>query len=178
MLGFVSFEERGAGDVVLASVAEILQGRGLNLAGAVQVNSEREGAHRCDMDLHVLSGRDVIRISQRLGAFARGCRLDPAGLEQAVGLVTAALENGPDLLVANKFGKQEIDGRGFRPVIAEALGRDIPVLIAVKTGNVAAFLEFAGEFAEELSPERDAILSWVMAQLPEDHPRAVQSTYQ
>ncbi|HCK08169.1 MAG TPA: 3-dehydroquinate dehydratase, partial [Rhodobacter sp.] len=40
-------------------------------------------------------------------------------LEQAVGLVMISLaQQKSDMLIINKFGKQEVDGRGFRPAIA------------------------------------------------------------
>ncbi|MEX5726690.1 hypothetical protein Ga0609869_000043 [Rhodovulum iodosum] len=52
------------------------------------------------------------------------CRLDPAALETAVGLVAAGLSSGADLLIVNKFGKHEAAGRGFRYVVAEAVAMD------------------------------------------------------
>jgi len=160
MLGFVSPEGRGAADRLLAEIAEQLRGEGARLAGAVQVNVERAPQHRCDMELHVLSGQGVIRISQYLGRDARGCRLDPGGLERAAGLVEAALAQPTDLLIVNKFGKQEAEGRGFRPLIGQALAVGTPVLTAVNPANKAAFLQFSGGIAEEIPAERDAILTW------------------
>ncbi|WP_022703177.1 DUF2478 domain-containing protein [Pseudorhodobacter ferrugineus] len=143
MLGFVTGGTRGQADVVLAEVAAQLRGDGVALAGVVQVNEDFDPARPCHMDLHILTGVQVVRISQNLGALSKGCRLDPAGLEQAVGLVERALDLSPDLLIVNKFGKQEADGRGFRPLIGQALAAGIPVLTAVNTGNRAAFDAFA-----------------------------------
>lgn len=160
MLGYVVAEGRGAGDLLIAQTAEALRARGVPLAGAVQVNAERDPEYKCDMDLHILSGANVVRISQDLGKLSRGCRLDPAGLESAVGLVAAALEDGPALLIVNKYGKQEIDGRGFRPLIGEALARDIPVITAVNAGNLDAFLSFAEDLAERLPEDVEGILDW------------------
>lgn len=160
MLGYVVSEGRGEGDRLIHAVAMQLRAAGLPLAGAVQTNVERDPAHKCDMDLHILSGHDVVRISQDLGRLSRGCRLDPAGLERAVGLVGAALADRPALLIVNKYGKQEIDGRGFRPLIGEALAEGIPVLTAVNRGNVDAFLAFAADRAAPLPADADAILAW------------------
>ena len=165
MLGYVVAEGRGAGDLLIAEAVARLRAEGLHLAGAVQVNAERDPAYKCDMDLHILSGSGAIRISQDLGKLSRGCRLDPEGLERAVGLVAAALEAGPDLLVVNKYGKQEIDGRGFRPLIGEALSRGIPVLTAVNAGNVDAFRGFAEDLAEPVPAEVEAIAAWCRAQV-------------
>jgi hypothetical protein len=117
MLGYITTQQRGLTDQLLAEVATVLRVEEHRLAGVVQVNQEFDPARPCHMDLHVLNGGEVIRIGQNLGALSKGCRLDPAGLEQAVGLVAHALEAGPRLLIINKFGKQEADGRGFRPLI-------------------------------------------------------------
>lgn len=165
MLGYISAEGRGTGDRLLAEVAQHLRAQNLPLAGAIQINRETDPARKCDMDLHILSGQDVIRISQNLGVLSRGCRLDPAGLEQAVGLVAKALDHAPALLIANKYGKQEIDGRGFRPVIAEALSRGIPVILSVNPNNVAAFVQFAGELAEPVGDTLDGALDWIARQI-------------
>lgn len=112
------------------------------------------------MDLHVLAADRIVRISQNLGSLAKGCRLDPSGLEQAVGMVEAALDAEPRLLIVNKFGKQEIDGRGFRPVIGRALAAGVPVLTAVNSANLPGFRTFADEMAEPLALDFDAILGW------------------
>lgn len=169
MLGYVTAEGRGAGDRLLFALAERLHGAGFSLAGAVQENRDRADAMPCDMDLHILTGGEVVRISQHLGRGARGCRLDPAGLEQAVGMVLAALDAPVDAVIVNKFGKQESEvGRGFRPVFAEALMRELPVVTAVTPGQREAFLEFAGEMAIELPAEIDALFDWVCAQTGRD----------
>lgn len=160
MLGYVTGGERGAADVLLAEVAADLRVAGVPLAGVVQMNEVFDPARPCHMDLHILDGSDVIRISQNLGALSKGCRLDPAGLEQAVGLVARALEAGPALMIVNKFGKQEADGRGFRPLIGQALAAGVPVLTAVNAGNLAAFDAFAEGLGVPLACERDAVMGF------------------
>jgi nucleoside-triphosphatase THEP1 len=112
------------------------------------------------MNLHVLAGAEVIRISQNLGPAASGCRLDADGLERTVALAEAALAAHPDLLILNKFGKQEAEGRGFRPLIGEALAKGVPVLTAVRDTNRAAFDAFAEGIAEEIPAEAEAVLAW------------------
>lgn len=160
MLGYIALEGRGNADQVIRDAAHILQADGLRIAGAVQVNVDHDPRLKCHMDLHILSGDGIIRISQDLGALSKGCRLDPDGLERAVGLVAAALDAGADLLIVNKFGKQELDGRGFRPLIGEALLRGIKVLTSVNPGNLPGFLEFAGDLAHPLPEDKDDIIRW------------------
>ncbi|MEO1107547.1 MAG: DUF2478 domain-containing protein [Pseudomonadota bacterium] len=159
-LAYVTTTDRGATDRLLSAVAEHLLASGAKLAGVVQTNTECTDSSRCDMDVRVLPAGDTIRISQSLGTQSRGCRLDPAALEQAVGYVTASLADAPQLLIINKFGKHEADGRGFRPVIAEALAQDIPVLVGVNGLNREKFLEFTGGEAKQLAPDLTAISAW------------------
>jgi hypothetical protein len=163
MLAYFTAEGRGAADRLLADLARDLQAHGLNLAGVVQINREKSADRHCDMDLVVLGHDHQVRISQDLGPLARGCRLDPQGLETAVGLVMSDLGRKPDLLLVNKFGKSESDGRGFRPCIAEALVNDIPVLTAVTQGNRAAFVEFAGDMAQVLPANLQDLRDWVLS---------------
>lgn len=155
---------RGDTDQLLFTLAQDLAAEGYRTCGTVQINTDR-GGHPCDMDVQVLPDGPVLRISQNLGAEAKGCRLDPAVLETAVGLVEMQLKTAPELLIVNKLGKHEADGRGFRTVIAEAISRDIPVLVGVNSLNLGAFQEFVGLEATALAPSRKVLVSWLQAAL-------------
>ncbi|SOE18222.1 uncharacterized protein DUF2478 [Hoeflea halophila] len=159
-LAFVKTTERGLTDRALSEFANRLQADGFRLASVVQTNSDRPGSHHCDMDVRVLPDGPVIRISQTLGEASRGCRLDPAALERSVALVEAGLETVPDLLILNKFGKHEAGGKGFRPLIAAALARDIPVLLGVNGLNQDAFNEFNCGYGKEITTDADRLSAW------------------
>lgn len=161
-LAYVMTEERGATDRLLSELAERLQAKGLRLAGIVQTNVGCYDKELCDMDVRVLPAGETIRISQSLGAGARGCRLNPEALEQAVGQVSASLQSGeaPQLMIVNKFGKHEADGRGMRPIIGEALALGIPVISGVNKMNVEPFQAFADGMAVEAGPDLDALVEW------------------
>ncbi|WP_323716560.1 DUF2478 domain-containing protein [Paracoccus aminovorans] len=159
MLGYVTLEESaGAADRLLAAAAATLQAEGLRLAGAVQHNLERGAGRECDMLLRILGTDSVIGITQDLGSCAQGCRLDTGALAQAVALAEGVLAQGADLVIVNKFGKQECFGNGFRAFIAEALARDIPVLLSVAEEQLAGFRAFAGDLAQPVAAE--AALDW------------------
>lgn len=160
-IAYTCMAERGDMDLLLFALAEQLIAKGFRAAGAVQVNSETCGHGKCDMDIKVLPDGPVIRISQSLGMGSRGCRLDVSGLETSVGHVAAQLETDPDFLIINKFGKQEASGRGFRPVISDALMRGIPVLVGLNALNREAFLHYTDGCAEEVAPTQDALLDWI-----------------
>ncbi|MFN3545852.1 MAG: DUF2478 domain-containing protein [Mesorhizobium sp.] len=161
-LAYTMAPGRGDVDLVLSRLADDLAARGFRCCGTVQINTERADAGPCDMDVKVLPDGPNLRISQDLGRSARGCRLDPAALETAVGLATANLARGADVLIVNKFGKHEAEGRGFRSLIAEAISMGIPVLVGINALNLPRFDEFAGGFATRLPPEREALAKWIV----------------
>jgi hypothetical protein len=161
-IAFSMAQGRGDTDLLLFRFAADLARLGHRTSGTVQINSDRD-AGPCDMDVKVLPAGPVVRISQGLGSGSRGCRLDPAALEDAVGLVEASLAAGPDILIVNKFGKHEAEGRGFRSLIAEALSRDIPVLVGLNGLNAAAFHAFTEGVAVDLPPDLSALTAWFAA---------------
>ena len=161
-LAYTMAPGRGDTDLILFKLATVLAARGLRCCGTVQINSERGDTGPCDMDVRVLPDGPILRISQDLGRASHGCRLDPAALEPAVGLVSASMGQGSDLLIVNKFGKHEAQGRGFRTVIAEALSKGIPVLVGINALNLSAFEEFAEGLATRLPPEPTALESWIV----------------
>jgi len=117
------------------------------------------------MDIQVLPSGPVIRISQNTGNGASGCRLDAGALEAAVAAVETALAGPVDLLMINKFGRHEAEGRGFRALIGEALAQGIPVLTAVKHQNRRAFDDFSADLAMPLNTSVDEILDWCRTEL-------------
>lgn len=155
-LATITLPGRGETDRLLAEVAARLQRQGVPLAGAVQFNVEC--GDECEMEVQVLPDGPVIGISQKLGPGSEGCRLDAGALETAVAEV-AARKAGARLLIVNKFGKHEAEGRGFRGLIAEALAEGVPVLLGVNAMNMQAFQAFAGEVAEPL--EKEAVEGWL-----------------
>ena len=162
-LAFTMAPADGEIDLTLQRLADTLIAGGYRVAGTVQINTGRTDGGPCDMDVRVLPRGPVLRISQSLGRGSRGCRLDPAALERAVGLVEAGLAQGADCLLVNKFGKHEAEGRGFRPLIATALQMDLPVLVGLNSLNRAAFLDFADNTATELTPDVASLEHWIAA---------------
>lgn len=160
MLGYVMADRRGEVDALLLQLGQELLAAGWAVSGVVQVNHEVRAGRACDMDLRVLGHDHVVRISQDLGPHARGCRLDTAALEQAVGFVDAALDCAPVLLIVNKFGKSEAEGRGFRNIIGRALSAGVPVLTGVAAAQLDAFRAFSAGMAESVTPDPAALHSW------------------
>lgn len=159
-LGVLIYDDGLEADILLGKCAEILTGMGYRLGGVIQTNPTRPERRRCDMDLADLLSGEQIRISYDRGNEARGCRLDPAAFAQADVWVKNALRVGVDLLIINKFGKQEAQGRGLRSAIADALLSNIPVLIGVSRQNLDACAEFAGGAFAHLDPDLETVVEW------------------
>lgn len=162
---YVISNEKGAVNHGLSQLATRLIDAGKNVVGTTQVDTPRSNTHKCDMDVHVLPDGEIIRISQDLGPNSRGCHLDADALEFAVAATQNLLPQA-DILIVNKFGKHEAEGRGFRDVIADALMRDIPVIVGTNAHNLNAFLEFCDGQAEAVDADLSALLAWEAALNP------------
>ncbi len=144
------YADSALADQALRRIVRRSETAGRRLAGVVQRDTPRAGRTGCDMTLEELSTGTAIGISQDRGPHARGCRLDLGEMARAIQLASAALQAAPDLLVLNKFGKTEVEGGGFRALIAEAVEHGVPVLIAVPYRNIDAWRAFTGELAREI----------------------------
>lgn len=165
LAGVTGGKGRGLTDRLLAAVAARLASDGVRLVGALRPVSPDGGPDSrsgpCDSDLWLLPDGPVIRVTQDLGPGSGACRMDAGAFEGAVGLAMARLQAGDaDLVVINKFGLSEAEGRGFRALIAAALGQGVPVLSGVSETHRAAFEAFADGMATCLPPEEDAVLNW------------------
>lgn len=154
---------RGALDRTMEDFANALARQGIRVCGIVQTNTNCAEGERCDMDVRVLPDGPVLRISQNLGKGSRGCRLDPEALETAVASVARSMQDGCDIFLLNKFGKQEADGRGFRDLIAEALSRDATVVTGVNGANTVALDAFTDGGATYVRPDVDHLLTWYLS---------------
>jgi hypothetical protein len=151
----------GATERLLASVVARLKVDGVRVVGALRAASVATGTSHCDSDLWLLPDGPVVRITQNLGPGSSACRMDAGALEDAVGLVTTQLAaEAADLFILNKFGLSEAEGRGFRALIAEALGRGLPVLIGVSETHRAAFERFSEGMATHLVTDEDVVFEW------------------
>ncbi len=157
----LSYEDGPAFDALLWSLTKDLKTRGLRLAGVAQLNEARADRRRCDMLLEVLSTGRAVLISEDRGSLARGCRLDLDVLAGVVREVESAIVDGADLLIINKFGREEAEGRGLRNAIASAAEHRIPVIVGVPLRNRTAWIEFCGDIALEKPATRIAVEDWL-----------------
>jgi nucleoside-triphosphatase THEP1 len=158
---------RGEGeavDTVLSDVARALQSDGFRLAGAVQWNVERVSHARCDMLLEDLATGKRIDASD-INRAKNACRLDPYALEDAAGLVAASVTPDVDLVILNRFGKQEASGQGFRAVIEAAIASELPIVLGLNEAYRVAFDAFSGGVAATLANDASVVAGWCRHQI-------------
>lgn len=133
---------------------------GLSLTGVLQHLWDAAPDRRCDVILEDLATGRRTAIFENRGAGASGCKLDESALTDVAARIEPALRASPDVLILNKFGKAESEGRGLRDLIAVAIEFDVPVLIGVPKGNLPLWRSFAGDLAMELAADIGEVERW------------------
>jgi hypothetical protein len=147
-------------------IVENCRGRGVRLAGVLQHPACSDPAGHCDVALEELTTGLRTDLFEDRGPGAGGCRLDVAALAEVNGQVARSLDNDPDLLILNKFGKVEAEGRGLLDLVAIAVDRGIPVVIAVPIRNLEAWHNFAGGLSVEFSSDPSEVNDWLNRTFP------------
>jgi hypothetical protein len=91
---------------------------------------------------------------------AQACKLDISRLLNAGERVARALEQGADILIINRFGKRERDGKGLAYLIDRAFESDLPVVIAVTREHFAEWIKFAAGMTVKLACDRHDLDTW------------------
>lgn len=157
----VVYSDGLAADKFIADWGYALRAAGRTVAGIVQHNSFVRNPTKCDMDVEELYSGTVLQLSEDRGPEARGCRLDRGILAEAAALLDRALDEKPDVLVLNKFGKTEAEGAGLRDVLAKAVDLDVPIVVGVPFRNIDQWRVFAGDMAEECLAEPSYVQCWL-----------------
>lgn len=143
---------------LLRSMSQNLARRGYKVGGVLQ----RRGACGPQALLEavdLMTGKHT-PLCQNLGAGSQSCRLDPAGLAEAATWVQRAAQERADLIIIDKFGKQEAQGKGMRDEISLAALSGIPVLTTVSRRVLPAWQEFTGGYGTMLMCRDDIALQW------------------
>jgi hypothetical protein len=171
-LAALVYEKDQDPDALLRDFAADLNRRGGRAVGLVQIGDQSGPAPQLSAML-VHSGLQV-RLFQDLGPEATGCKLDVGQLLNAGVQVADALDAGADLVIINRFGRQEREGKGLSYLIERALSMDVPIVIAVSSNRLAAWSEFAGAMSVTVPCDRTALDVWWHAVSTRDHGDAGQ----
>jgi len=152
-------------DAVLSAAVDLLRSNGVRVAGLLQRFGETLPGGKRAMYVEDLSNGERIRLDIPRGREASGCTLDPDGLNRAACALKTAIAQRPDVLMVNRFGKQEAEGHGMRAELAEAVSSGVPTVVAVSQALIADWEKFVGEPGHLLKPEPDDIVNWSRQQV-------------
>lgn len=155
-LAALVYEPHQDPDAVLRGFAADLETFGFRAVGMVQAGQCADSS----LSAVLLPGGEKLLLAQDFDPAASGCRLDLARLQHAGERVAEALAEGADLLIVNRFGKRERDGKGLAHLIERALAADIPVVIAVASERFADWIKFADGMSVKLACDRQALDGW------------------
>ena len=145
-------------DQVLREFASDLKARGHRAVGLVQT------AHHCtdtpQLSAMLVHSGEELQLFQNLGTCSTGCRLDVGQLLDAGAQIANAIDEGADLVIVNRFGRQEREGKGLSYLVERALSADIPVVIAVPSHRFADWIRFADGMSVKLACHREALDAW------------------
>jgi hypothetical protein len=144
-------------DQILHEFASGLNANGHRAVGIVQL-----GRHYPDASLSatLVPTGEQLRLFQDMDAHSTGCRLDLGQLTGAGERIARILDEGADILIVNRFGRQEREGKGLAHLVEYALGADIPVVIAVPSHHFADWITFAGGMTVKLHCDRESLDAW------------------
>lgn len=129
---------------LLAGTACQQRRAGRQVRGLVMTHPESERGCAGAMVLVDLHTADEYLVSQPLGAGSASCHADPQGFARASEVLRRALDERPDLVVCNRFGRLESEGGGFRAELLALVAAGIPVLTVVSPPYVDAWQSCTG----------------------------------
>jgi nucleoside-triphosphatase THEP1 len=143
-------------DAVLRDFAADLSASGLRAVGMVQAGQCADSS----LSAVLLPSGEKLLLAQDFDPAAKGCRLDLARLQNAGERIAEAMGQGADVVIINRFGKRERDGKGLGYLIERALDADIPVVIAVANDRFNDWVKFAGGMTVKLARDRATLDQW------------------
>ena len=147
-------------DHLLLDFTEDLRRSGVRTAGLLQLDSATGQSDDREVRTVVLSSGEVVPVAHDRNLGATGCGLDCAQLASIAKLIDAAIQQGADLVVINRFGKLEAKGKGLIELIQRAAKADIPVLIAVPEHRFAGWIKYSAGMSVRLPCRRSALDRW------------------
>ena len=156
-LAALVYDEEQDPDAILRDFASDLNGNGYRAVGLVQT-----GHHCVDANLSatLVHTGEELHLFQDLGSCSAACRLDVGQLLDAGQQIADAIDAGADLLIVNRFGRQEREGKGLSFLVERALSADIPVVIAVPAHRFTDWIKFADGMSVKLRCDRASLDAW------------------
>jgi Protein of unknown function (DUF2478) len=146
-------------DRLISGFAADLRRAGCRPVGVVQLGRSCQSDHP-RLGVTLLPDGEVVGLALDDEPASGGCRLDRDRLASLSMRLAAAIDDGADLVIINRFGRSEAEGEGLIDLIPQALDADIPVLIAVPEQRFADWIKFSEGMNVRLACRRDALDRW------------------
>jgi nucleoside-triphosphatase THEP1 len=88
------------------------------------------------------------------------CGLDVSALAETTGIISKAISDAVDLMVVEKFGEQEQNGKGLIDEILRTIVEGIPLLISIPEAALPIWQERSGELGSVLPFSEEAFQQW------------------
>jgi nucleoside-triphosphatase THEP1 len=149
-------------DRLLLQFANDLRRSGCRVAGFVQrgVHPLEAAGSNADFGAVLLSGPEIVSLGHYRDHDAHCCEIDAERLAAIGRAIAQAVEEGVDLVILNRFGKLEAQGRGLIQLIGQAIAADIPVVTAVPEHRFAAWVRYSDGMSVRLPCYRAALDAW------------------
>lgn len=145
-------------DEVLLTFCEALKRTGFRPVGLVQ-HGHCHGEPP-DLSALLIHTNEQVPLFQDLGSCAQGCRLDVGQLLTAGARVATAIDHGADLVVINRFGRLEREGKGLSFLIEMAMSFGVPTVIAVPAARFMDWVKFSGGMSVKLACDAASLHHW------------------
>ncbi|MCP3687350.1 MAG: DUF2478 domain-containing protein [Gammaproteobacteria bacterium] len=148
--------------MALLRFAEKLKAQNIKVGGVLQealLDSEGEIIGLDAIDVATDERLPVSRATANKGE----CGMDVAALADTTGIIRNAIAQGVDLVVVEKFGELEKQGKGLIDEIMQTIVEEIPLLISVSASSLDAWQECSGELGDVLCFDDASFQRWWQA---------------
>ncbi|WP_417793406.1 DUF2478 domain-containing protein [Terasakiella pusilla] len=146
----------------LRDFAQELQKRGWHVAGLVQELAYNTSGEKIGLDaIDIRTGEHLPLARPSKEDRENGtCGFDLGRLSETSRVLRDAMQAPADLLIVEKFGEREQDGRGLADEIVAAAMQGIPTLVAVPASALETWNEFSGRLGTLLPHDMDSLWHW------------------
>ncbi|NVK17347.1 MAG: DUF2478 domain-containing protein [Methylocystaceae bacterium] len=146
----------------LREFAENLVNRGWHVAGLVQEQAYDSDGQKIGLDaIDIRTGQHLpLSRPSKEDLETGSCGFDVRLLSETTRVLRAAMDAPADLLVIEKFGEREQDGRGLADEIVSAAMAGIPTLVAVPSSALEVWNEFSGRLGSLIPHDITSLANW------------------
>ena len=151
---------QGEGDALLREFAHELLAAGHRIRGLITLHTKDPSGAQPMVIASVSDESQQFIISQQLGRASQSCILDAGGLADAAIVLNDALRASPDLILFNRFGFSEAEGKGFASEMLACMSDGIPLLTMTSSKYLPQWQHFTGGLADELPLQKTLWHQW------------------